>query len=115
MAFRLPDKVVERGLALIALSSIAILALITVFIFQEGTPVIAKEGIGEFFGTKWQPTSGSYGIALMIVGSAFVTIGALILGVPFGIACAIVLAEMAPARVKSILRRSTARRHRRSM
>lgn len=104
MAMRLPDKVVERGLALIAMSSIAILLLITVFIFREGSPVIAKEGVGEFFSTNWSPSQGHYGIALMIVGSAIVTIGALLIGVPFGIACAIVLAEMAPQRVKNILK-----------
>lgn len=89
---------------MIAMSSIAILLLITVFIFREGSPVIVKEGVGEFFSTNWAPGQGHYGIALMIVGSAIVTLGALVLGVPFGIACAIVLAEMAPQRVKSILK-----------
>jgi phosphate transport system permease protein len=104
MRIRLPDKVVERGLAMIALSAIAILALITFFIFREGSPVVAKEGFGEFFSTEWAPTRGSYGILLMIVGSGIVTLGALILGVPFGIACAIVLAEMAPRRLRAVLK-----------
>jgi phosphate transport system permease protein len=101
---RLPDKVVERGLMMLAMSSIAILALITVFIFREGSPVVAKHGVGEFFSTDWAPGQGQYGILLMIVGSAVVTIGALIIGVPLGIGCAIVLAEMAPPRVRALLK-----------
>ncbi|MFS8065089.1 MAG: phosphate ABC transporter permease PstA, partial [Byssovorax sp.] len=50
------------------------------------------------------PTAGVYGIALMIVGSAAVTLGALLLGVPLGIACAIVLAEMAGPRLRALLK-----------
>jgi phosphate transport system permease protein len=101
---RLPDKVVERGLLLIAMSSVAILALITIFIFREGGPLLIKVGLGNFLSTDWHPTAGSYGIALMIVGSTVVTAGALLIGVPFGIACAIVLAEMAPPRARAVLK-----------
>ena len=100
----LPDKVVERGLLLLALSSIAVLASITFFVFREGAPLVFKVGLGNFLGTDWHPPSGRYGIALMIVGSAVVTAGALTLGVPLGIACAIVLAEMAPPRLQRILK-----------
>jgi phosphate transport system permease protein len=101
---RIPDKVVQKSLMLLALSSIAILALITIFIFREGGPLIFKIGLGNFFGTDWHPTTGHFGISLMIVGSAVVTAGALLLGVPFGLACAIVLAEMAPPRMRSLLK-----------
>jgi phosphate transport system permease protein len=101
---RLPDKVVERALLLLALSSAAVLASITFFVFREGGPLIMKVGLGNFLSTDWQPTSGHYGIALMLVGSAAVTAGALAFGVPLGIACAIVLAEMAPPRARRILK-----------
>jgi phosphate ABC transporter permease protein PstC len=101
---RLPDKLVERGLMLLAFSSIAILASITFFILREGAPLIFEVGLANFFSTNWHPTGGSYGITLMIVGSAVVTAGALAFGVPLGIACAIVLGEMAPARARQILK-----------
>lgn len=101
---RIPDKVVERGLLLLALSSILILASITLFILREGAPLIYKVGLGNFLSTDWHPTGGRYGIALMIVGSAAVTAGALTFGVPLGIACAIVLGEMAPPRARQILK-----------
>jgi phosphate transport system permease protein len=101
---RLPDKVVERGLFALATSSVVILALITVFIFREGSPLLFRVGLTGFFSTDWHPTQGHFGVALMIVGSAVVTFGALIIGVPFGVACAIVLAEMAPPKARAILK-----------
>jgi phosphate transport system permease protein len=104
VAFRLPDKVVERGLLGIATSSVLILGIITYYIFSEGAPLIADVGPSNFFGTEWQPLEGKYGISLMIIGSLAVTFGALIIGVPLGLACAIVLAEMAPPRARTILK-----------
>lgn len=101
---RLPDRLVERGLMLSALSSIAILASITFFILREGAPLIYEVGPANFFSTDWHPTAGSYGITLMIVGSAAVTAGALAFGVPLGIACAVVLGEMAPPRARQLLK-----------
>ena len=98
------DRIVARSLALLALSSIAILASITFFIFREGAPLVHKVGLRNFFGGGWHPTAGAYGVSLMIVGSAAVTAGALALAVPPGLACAIVLAEMAPARLRRILK-----------
>jgi phosphate transport system permease protein len=101
---RLPDKIVERGLMLLALSSVAILLSITYFIVREGAPLIAKIGVASFLSTDWHPTAGRFGIALMIVGSAAVTAGALAIGVPLGLACAIVLGEMAPAQARQVLK-----------
>ena len=101
---RAPDKLVERVLLLLALSSVGVLGSITFFILREGAPLVYEVGLGNFFSTDWHPTGGSYGITLMIVGSAVVTLGALALGVPFGVACAIVLGEMAPLRIRQILK-----------
>jgi phosphate ABC transporter permease protein PstC len=101
---RAPDRLVERGLLLLALSSVGILGSITFFILREGAPLVYDVGLANFFSTDWHPTAGRYGISLMIVGSALVTAGALALGVPLGVACAIVLGEMAPARARQFLK-----------
>jgi phosphate ABC transporter permease protein PstC len=98
------EKLVERVLGLLALSGVGILAAITFFIFREGLPLIASAGLSNFLSTDWHPVAGRYGIALMIVGSVAVTAGALALGVPLGLACAVVLAEMAPARARRVLK-----------
>ena len=102
---KLKEKLLARGFLLIAFSTLTILALICVFIFTEGVPIIAKVGLGNFlFGMKWAPSQGIYGIFPMIIGSITVTAGAAILGVPTAICCAIFLTEFAPSFVSKIVR-----------
>ncbi|MDF2886835.1 MAG: phosphate transporter, inner rane subunit PstC [Lacrimispora sp.] len=99
------EKLTERVFLLIALSTLSVLALITVFIFIKGVPIIAKVGIINFvFGMKWAPSQGYYGIFPMIVGSVSVTLGAAIIGVPIAICCSIFLAEFAPAKLRNVFR-----------
>lgn len=98
-------KLSERIFLLLALSALSVLALITVFIFIKGVPIIAKVGIKDFvFGMKWAPGQGKYGIFPMIVGSVSVTIGAAIIGVPIALCCSIFLAEFAPTTLRNIFR-----------
>jgi phosphate transport system permease protein len=99
------EKAIEKILLLIALSSISILALIAFFIFGEGLPLIWKVGPSSFLlGERWVPSQTEFGILPMIVGSALVTLGALLLGIPLGLACAIFLCEWTPPWASLILR-----------
>ncbi|MBM4141427.1 MAG: phosphate ABC transporter permease subunit PstC [Nitrospira sp.] len=99
------EKLIEKTLMLLAFSAIGALLLMAVFIFKEGMPIIFKVGIKNFlFSTHWAPTKGHFGVSSMIVSSLFVTIGAMIIGVPLALACAITLAEFAPQRVTVILK-----------
>jgi phosphate transport system permease protein len=96
---------IERVLLFLALSSIGSLVVITVFIFWAGIPLIAYTGLKNFLlSSHWAPTRGHFGILAMIISSVFVTLGALALGVPLGLACAITLAEFAPEKVKTLLK-----------
>jgi len=89
----------------LALSSISVLALITVFIIVNGVPIIAEVGLVDFiFGMSWAPSRGEYGIFPMIIGSVTVTLGAAVLGVPIGICCSIFLTEYAPAALGKVFR-----------
>jgi len=99
------EKIIEKTLLLVALSSIMILGLITFFIFKEGLPLIWKIGPGAFIlGARWVPSQGSFGILPMIFSSFWVTVGSLILGIPLGLACAIFLCEWTPPSVGMVLR-----------
>ncbi len=99
------EKVIQLILFLSAIIAILGVILITYFIINEGYPVIQKVGLWSFItGQKWAPTQGIYGIYPMIVGSLAVTIGALVLGVPIGIGCAIFLAELAKPRIVGIVK-----------
>lgn len=98
---------IEKMLFFFALSAISGLALIAVFIVHEGLPVIVNQGLRGFvLSTTWepipphisgQPAVPQFGILSMIVGSIVVTFGALIFGVPLGLASAIGLVEFCPA------------------
>ena len=101
----LKEKIIEKAFLLIALSSISVLSLIAFFIFEEGLPLIWKVGPSTFIlGERWAPSHGAFGILAMIIGSFWVTMGALLLGIPLGLACTIFLCEWTPPSVGMVLR-----------
>ena len=79
--------------------------LICLFLFANGIPAIQKIGIADFlFGTKWKPGNNLYGIFPMILGSFYVTAGAVILGVPVGLMTAVFLSKFCPEWLHKILK-----------
>lgn len=98
------DTIAEKILLFIACSAILSLLLITFFIFQQGIPLIFKAGLQNFFSVSWAPTKGGFGIVSMIVGSLLVTGGALAVGIPFGLACAVFLAEFSSPTIQKTLK-----------
>ena len=85
-----------------ALLSIFAVLLICLFLFANGLPAIAQLGAGDFLlGAEWSPTDipPSFGILPMIVGSLYVTAGAILLGVPIGVLTAVFLAWVCPKRL----------------
>ena len=90
---------------LTACLSIAAVLLICLFLFSGGLPAIAKIGVREFLlGMEWAPGQNLYGIFPMIVGSLYVTAGAIIVGVPIGVLCAVFLARFCPKGLHRLLK-----------
>jgi phosphate ABC transporter permease protein PstC len=101
------ERLISLLLFLCALVSIASLGIITFFIFQAGLPLIFKVGLGNFLESSlWNPSGKppSFGIAAMILGSIGVTVGAIVVGVPLGLAVAIFSAEIAPPSLAMMIR-----------
>jgi phosphate transport system permease protein len=99
------EKLSGRIFFALALSSISALALITIFIIVQGFPIFVEVGFFSFlFGMSWAPSHGEFGIFPMIIGSVTVTLGAVLIGVPIGICCAIFLSEIAPAKLGTLFR-----------
>ena len=88
---------------LTACVSIAAVLLICVYLLGNGIPTIGEIGLGNFFGTTWKPSKDLYGIFPFIIGSIYVTAGAMVVGVPVGILCAVYLARFCPKRVYRVL------------
>lgn len=96
------EMLMENIFLLAACVSILSVVLICVFLFINGIPAIQEVGLGDFLlGQKWKPGNDQYGILPMIVGSIYVTAGALLIGIPVGILTAIFMARFCP---KSIYR-----------
>ncbi len=88
-----------------AFVSIAAVALICVFLFANGIPAMKEIGFGRFLsGEIWRPSNELYGIWPFILGSIYVTAGALIIGVPIGLLTAIFLAKFCPKGIYKIMK-----------
>jgi phosphate transport system permease protein len=99
------ERIIQLFLFLCALIAVLGVILITFFIVREGWPVIQKVGFFNFvLGKQWAPTQQIYGIYPMVLGSVLATLGALVIGVPIGVGCAVFLAEIAKPRIANIIR-----------
>jgi len=99
------EKGVKRLLMITAFSAISALLLIALFIINEGLPFIFKYGLKEFLlSSDWQPHLGKFGIYPMIVASLWVTLGAMLVGAPLGVAGALFLSEYVPKSVMNIIK-----------
>ena len=87
--------------------SIIAVALICIFLFANGIPAMGKIGVFEFLsGKTWRPSNDIYGILPMILGSIYVTVGAILIGVPVGILTAVFMARFCPKWLYKVLKPS---------
>ena len=91
------EMLMQAVFLLTACISILSVLLICIFLFMNGLPAIQEIGWGNFlFGTVWRPANHLFGIFPMIIGSLYVTAGALVTGVPIGILTAVFMAHFCP-------------------
>ena len=103
------NKLKEAAMRIIflisACVSIIVVVVICVFLFVNGVPAMAEIGFFDFLlGETWRPTSGLYGIMPMILGSIYVTAGAIIVGVPLGLLTAVFMAYFCPPKLYKVLK-----------
>lgn len=101
------EFIIEKLILLCGLASIFFVVLIFLFLLKEGLAVFKTVSPFDFlFGKSWYPISepAQLGILPLILGSLLVTLGAAIISVPIGVACAVYIAEVAPAKIKEVLK-----------
>ena len=102
---QLRENVMQVVFLIAACISILAVALICIYLFANGIPAIAEIGPFQFLlGTDWRPNADHYGIFPMILGSIYVTAGAIIVGVPLGLLAAIFMAKFCPAPLYKVLK-----------
>ena len=101
----LKEQLMHLVFLLSACVSILCVARICVFLFANGIPAIGKIGVFQFLaGEKWKPGNDLYGILPMILGSIYVTAGAVIIGVPIGILTAVFMSKFCPRRIYKVVK-----------
>ena len=103
------SKIKETAMRIVfmlcACVSIISVILICVFLFSNEIPTMGKIGFADFLlGKRWKPLEDLYGILPMIIGSIYVTAGAIIIGVPIGVLCAVFLARFCPKKLYKIFK-----------
>lgn len=99
------ERIMQIVFLATACVSILAVILICVFMFANGIPAIGEIGIFKFLlGTQWKPNNGLYGILPMIIGSIYVTVGAIIVGVPIGFFTAVYMAKFCDPKTYKIVK-----------
>lgn len=99
------EKIMEILFLITACVSVAAVVCICIFLFTNGFPAMFQIGISDFIlGTKWKPGNDIFGIFPMILGSIYVTAGAILIGVPVGILMAVFMAKFCPAKLHVVLK-----------
>jgi phosphate transport system permease protein len=102
---RRPGEIaIEALIVLAGASTVLIVALIFIFLLREGINTFLDIPLRQLFGQRWYPIEGYYGLLPLLVGTALVTVGAVLIAVPLGIVAAIYLGEIAPTWLREILK-----------
>jgi phosphate transport system permease protein len=106
----LKEKSIRTVFFFTAFFAVIVITFILFFLLRDGYQIFEQVGIISFLlGISWTPAAvvPSYGILPLIVGTLFVTIGAMVFAVPLSIGCAIYISELASPRIKGVLKPAT--------
>ena len=104
MRVRQREFLIETLIRVAGFSAIFFVALIFLFLLKEGIPAFWKVSLGNLFGQRWYPNEGLFGTLPLILGSLLVTVGAVVMALPLGLATAIFVRELAPDWLREILK-----------
>jgi phosphate transport system permease protein len=99
------EYIITRLVRVSGYSAIVIVVLIFFFLLREGLPALVEVPLKDLFSTRWYPIEGNnFGILPLITGSIIVTVGAMLIAIPFGIGTAVFMSEIAPRWMREILK-----------
>ncbi len=101
---RWTEFVVEALIRVLGFSTIGFVLLIFLFLLQEGIPVFYEVSPDNLFGTRWYPTFDLFGTLPLILGSTLVTLTAILIALPLGVATAVLVREVAPGWAREVLK-----------
>lgn len=96
--------IIEGFVRVAGFSTIGFVILIFLFLLKEGVPALFEVPLGNLFGTRWYPTYTLFGTLPLILGSLVVTVTAIVIALPLGIATAVFIREVAPNWAREVLK-----------
>jgi phosphate transport system permease protein len=102
--FRWGEFAVETGIRILGFSTVGLVLLIFLFLLREGLPTFFEVNPGNLFNLHWYPTFGQFGTLPLILGSALVTVAAIAIALPLGVATAVFVREVAPNWAREVLK-----------
>jgi phosphate transport system permease protein len=104
LAARSLEFFIQAIIRILGFSSIGFVALIFLFLLQEGVPAFLEIPLDNLLSTRWYPTFDLFGTFPLILGSALITITAIAIALPLGVATAVFVREVAPPWAREILK-----------
>ena len=98
------EKIITNTIKIAGSSSILFILLIFVFLIREGLPALTEVSFKDLFANRWYPIEDLFGILPLISGSLVVTVSSILIALPLGVGTAIYIGEIAPDKVKEILK-----------
>jgi len=98
------EYIITRLIRVSGYSAILFVAAIFFFLLKEGLPALTEVKLSDLLAVRWYPIENYFGILPLITGSLVITIGAMLIAFPFGIATAVFISEIAPRWVREILK-----------
>ncbi len=101
------ERVVEALIRVAGFLAVVFVLAILVFLLRDALPILKTIGLGAMLsGARWSPTADppKFGLLPLILGSLYVTAGAMVVGAPLGLACAVFISEVAPPRAREVLK-----------
>lgn len=100
----LSEFLIESLIKVLGFSTIGFVVLIFFFLLREGLPTFYEVEWSNLFGTRWYPTFNFFGLTPLLLGSVLVTVVAIVIALPLGVATAVFVREVAPSWVRDILK-----------
>ena len=101
---RWTEFAIETLIRVMGFSTVGFVLLIFLFLLREGVSIFFEVPPGELFGTRWYPTFDLFGTLPLIFGSVLVTVTAIVIALPLGVATAVFVREVAPSWAREILK-----------
>jgi len=98
------EFVIEALIRVLGFSTVGFVLLIFVFLLREGVPIFLEAQPSNVLGARWYPTFGLFGTLPLILGSALVTLTAIVIALPLGVATAVFVREVAPNWAREVLK-----------